>query len=87
MLNLIKVTFLGGEAREFGVEAFPLSPPLDETLELATLDEVEVMMIVLMQVFVTMASHLPLPALTYIYIQSSHRSLGSCDEVVYYTMQ
>ena len=32
MLNLIKVKFLGGEAREFGGEASPLSPPLDETL-------------------------------------------------------
>ena len=26
MLNLIKVKFLGGEAREFGGEASPLSP-------------------------------------------------------------
>ena len=33
MLNLIKIKFLGGEAREFGGEASPLSPPpLDETL-------------------------------------------------------
>ena len=32
MLNLIKVKFLGGEARKFGGEASPLSPPLDETL-------------------------------------------------------
>ena len=41
MLNLIKVKFLGEEAREFGGEASPLSPPpppppppppLDETL-------------------------------------------------------
>ena len=31
-LNLIKVKFLGGEAREFGGEASPLSSPLDETL-------------------------------------------------------
>ena len=36
MLNLIKVKFLGGEAREFGGEASSLSPPLDETL---TVDE------------------------------------------------
>ena len=34
MLNLIKVKFLGGEARKFGGEASPLSPPLDETLML-----------------------------------------------------
>jgi hypothetical protein len=32
MLNLIKVRFLGGEARQFGGEASPLFPPLDETL-------------------------------------------------------
>ena len=32
MLNLIKVKILGGEAREFGRKASPLSPPLDETL-------------------------------------------------------
>ena len=32
ILNLIEVKFLGGEAREFGGEASPLSPPLDETL-------------------------------------------------------
>ena len=32
MLNLIKVKFLGGEAKEFGGEASPLFPPLDETL-------------------------------------------------------
>ena len=33
MLNLIKIKFLEGEAREFGGEASPLSPPppLDET--------------------------------------------------------
>ena len=30
--NLIKVKFLGGEARELGGEASPLFPPLDETL-------------------------------------------------------
>ena len=36
MLNLIKVKFLGGGGklyREFGREASPLSPPLDETLQ------------------------------------------------------
>ena len=40
MLNLIKVKFLGGEAREFGGEVSPCPPPtLDETLIVTLISE------------------------------------------------